>query len=327
MWKRIVLSLLAVLILVAAAGFTYLSLKKPASAPPSALRVEATPLRLARGRYIYEALGDCDGCHAQRDFSRFNGPVAAGRHGSGAELSSFLIGMPGTVVAPNLTPDPETGLGAWTDGEKLRAIREGIGRDGRALFPMMPYAGFRNMSDEDAQCLIAYLDSLPPIRNPLPPTKLSFPVGLMIKGVPQPVGSVPPLDRFERVRYGESLVAIASCGDCHTPMVRGQPVESKRFAGGRKFESKYGTVYTANITPDVETGIGKWDEEFFLKKFYDYKPYADHGPPPVSGPEQFTVMPWLAFTQLTREDLGAIYAYLRTIQPIRNAIETHPKKS
>jgi mono/diheme cytochrome c family protein len=326
MWKRILLTLIAVLVLVAAAGLAFLYLRKPAAAPPADIHVQSTPERLARGRYLFEAVGDCDGCHSQRDFSHFGGPVVPGRTGAGNELSAWIVGMPGTVVAPNLTPDPETGLGAWTDGEKLRAIREGIGRDGRALFPMMPYAGFRNMSDDDAQSLVAYLDSLPPIRNPLPRTKLSFPVGLMIKGVPQPVGSVPPLDPSDRVRYGERLVAIASCGDCHTPMVRGQPDESKHFAGGRKFESAYGTVYTANITPDRETGIGKWDEEFFLKKFYDYKPYADHGPPPVSGPEQFTVMPWLAFTKLTKEDLGAIYAYLKTVPAIKNAVETHPKK-
>jgi mono/diheme cytochrome c family protein len=325
MWKRIVLLVLSVVILVPAAGFAYLYLRKPAQAPPSDIRVQATPERLARGKYIFETIGDCDGCHSQRDFSRFDGPVVLAGRGRGNVLSDLLTGLPGRVVAPNITPDPETGIGKWTDGEKIRAIREGVDNTGRALFPMMPYQGFRQLSDDDVQSLVAFLDSLPPIRNPLPQTELKFPVGLMIKSVPQPAGSVPPMDRSDRVRYGERLVAIAGCADCHTPQERGQPVEAKRFAGGQKFESGHGAVYTANITPDMQTGIGKWDEAYFLKKVYDYKDYAEHGSPKVSGPDQFTLMPWLSFSRLTPEDLGAIYAYLRTVKPVHNAVETHPK--
>jgi hypothetical protein len=75
----------------------------------------------------------------------------------------------------------------------------------------------------------------------------------------------------------------------------------------------------------MQTGIGKWDETYFLKKVYDYKEYVEHGSPKVSGPDQFTVMPWLNFAKLTPEDLSAIYAYLRTVKPVHNAVETHPK--
>jgi hypothetical protein len=241
-------------------------------------------------------------------------------------LSSRIEGLPGTVVAPNITPDLETGIGTWTDGEKIRAIREGVDKNGRALFPMMPYTHYRSMSDEDVEALVAYLDVLPAVRNPLPQTELNFPVNLMIKFTPQPAGTVAVPLRSDRAKYGEYLVTIGGCSDCHTQAEKGQPVPGMDFAGGRVFASSFGTVVTANITPDVETGIGKWSEEFFLKKFYDYKGYVEHGAPPVSGPEQFTLMPWLGLSQLPPEDLGAIYTFLRTVKPVYHAVETHPKK-
>lgn len=327
MFKRIVLAVVAIIVLVPAAGLAYLYIRKPAIAPAPDIHVPMTPERVARGRYIFEVLGECDGCHSQRDFTRFDGPVVASGRGRGNVMSDLVAGLPGRVVAPNITPDRETGIGTWSDGEKIRAIREGVDKDGRALFPMMNYVGYRQMSDEDVQALVAYMNTLSPVRNPLPKTELSFPVGLMIKGVPQPAGSVPPTDRSDRVKYGETLVAIAGCGECHTELKRGQPVESMRFAGGREFDAipVNAKVFSANITPDLETGIGKWSEDYFKKKFYDYREYVEHGAPQLSSPDQFTLMPWLTFAQLTPEDLGAIYAYLKTVKPVRNSVETHPK--
>ena len=136
----------------------YFVLRPPQSAPPRELRVSMTPEVIARGKFIYNVAGDCDSCHGERDFSKFGGPVLLS--GSGF-LFPPELGLPGKVVASNITMDEETGIGAWTDGEKLRAIREGIGRDGRALFPMMPYESFRHMSDADAEALVAYLTPYP----------------------------------------------------------------------------------------------------------------------------------------------------------------------
>lgn len=327
MVKRILLSILAIVVVVPAGGLAYLYLRKPAQAPPVDIQVAMTPERIERGRYLFEGVADCDGCHSERDFTRVTAPVVPAGRGKGNVMSEWIPELPGRVVAPNLTPDRETGLGAWTDGEKIRAIRDGIGRDGRALFPMMPYSGFQRMSDDDVQSLVAYMNTLAPVRNPLPPTKLAFPVNLMIKGAPQPAGSVEAPDRSDKLKYGEYLVAIGACVGCHTPAERGAPVPGKEFAGGEKFDAPaYGLVYSANITPDLETGIGKWSEEFFVQKFYDYREYAQSGPPKATGPEQFTVMPWLALSRLTREDLGAMYTYLRTLKPVRNVVETHPKR-
>lgn len=233
-----------------------------------------------------------------------------------------IEGIPGELIVPNITPDPETGIGAWTDGEILRATREGIARDGRALFPLMPYMNYRYLSDEDSEAIVAYLRSIPPVKKKQAPTKINFPVNLFIKDVPQPAPSVPAPNKADKLAYGKYLVTIASCADCHTPLERGQPVPGKEFAGGRLFALAGSPlrVYTANITPDNDTGIGVWTEERFVQKVRSYKPYAESGSPEV-GPESFTLMPWLAYCKLTDEDLSAIYAYLRTVPPVSNAVE------
>jgi mono/diheme cytochrome c family protein len=324
MLKTVIFILLAVLILVVAGGAAFLYFRQPAQVPASAIKVAMTPERIARGKYIFQNLSDCDGCHSQRDFSRVGGPVVPSGRGRGNDLSAFVQGLPGHVVAPNLTPDPETGLGNWTDGEKIRAIRDGVDNTGRALFPMMPYPDFKKMSDEDVQSVVAYMDSLPPVRNPLPVTKLDFPVSLFIKFAPAPAGSLPPPDRSNQLKYGEYLVTVAGCGDCHTPLEKGQPVPGKTMAGGRQFVTTFGTVVSANITPDMETGIGKWSDEFFQKKIYEYRDYALNGPPPLPGPHAFTLMPYLGMSQLSSEDLSAIYAWLRTVKPVHNYIDIHP---
>jgi Cytochrome c len=319
MWRRILLVLVLLIVVVVGGGLAFLSLRQPESAPPSNIKVDMSPARVERGKFLFQVMADCDGCHSQRDFTRFGGPVVESGRGRGFVFPPQM-GLPGTVVAPNITPDPETGIGRWTDGEKIRAIREGVGRDGRALFPMMPYTNYRKMSDEDVQKLVAYMNTLAPVRNPLPITVMRFPVSLMIKGVPAPAGSVPPPDPAKR---GEYLVTLGSCSECHTPLKRGQPVESKSFAGGRVFNLGYGTVVSANITMDMDTGIGKWTEQHFLEKFAEYRDYMRNGPP-KSGPDAFTVMPWLAFSQLPDDDLKSIYAWLRKVPPVRNLVDTHP---
>jgi Cytochrome c len=321
MWKKI-LGILALLVAVlASGGFGYLYFREPAAAPPAAIQVSMTPQRIARGKRLFELIMDCDGCHSVGDVTRFGRPVGEGR-GKGY-VFPVEAGLPGTVVARNITPDRETGIGAWTDGEKIRAIREGIGRDGRALFPMMPYTYYRNLCDEDVQALVAYLNALPAVRNPLPPGNIQFPVSLLIKSVPQPVPSVASPNPRDRLKYGEYLVSLGACAECHTQVSRSEPVPGKRFAGGREFRTPIATVVSANITPDVDTGIGKWSEPQFLDKFYQYKQYVEKGSPKV-GPEGFTLMPWLGLCQLTPEELGAIYTYLMSQPPVRNAVETHP---
>lgn len=323
MWKKIVGSFVLAIVAIFAGGLAYLYLRQPATAPPSSVKVEITPARLARGKYIFEDLADCAGCHSMRDFSRFGAPVIAGGMGIGFIFPAEL-GLPGTVVAPNITPDVDTGIGSWTDGEKIRAIREGISRDGRGLFPMMPYRSYQHMSDEDVYSAVAYLNSLPPARNPLPRTSIKFPVFLFVKSVPQPVaGPVPQPDRSNKLKYGEYLASVGGCAGCHTPLKSGRPVEDMRLGGGREFRLPSGLVVSANISPDPRTGIGTWTEQHFLDKFYQYKEYAEKGSP-KAGPEALTLMPWLGLSQLPPQDLGAIFIYLKSQPAVYNSVETHP---
>jgi len=324
MRKRIILlggTVLALLALMAGGGLAYLYLRRPAQAPPARIQVAITTARLARGKYLFEILCNCGHCHSLRDFTRFDGPEVESGRGQG-NIFPEELGLPGQVVAPNITPDPETGLGRWSDGEKIRAIREGVDREGRALFPFMPYPFYRYMSDEDVESLVAYLKELKPIHNPLPRTRLRFPVNLFVKSAPQPAGSVPPPDRVDRLKYGEYLVRLGGCMDCHTPLENGRPAEDKLLAGGREFRMPYGYVVSANITPH-DSGIGPWGERQFLNKFAEYRDYAANGPPKAS-PASFTLMPWLSFSQLPEDDLSAIFAFLKAQKPVRNHVDSHP---
>lgn len=306
----------------AAAGLTaYFHVLNPARAKPSSIEVRMTPERIARGKYLF-TLADCDGCHSLRDFSRFGGPVLEGGRGQGNVMPAEL-GLPGLVAASNISSDRETGIGAWTDGEKIRAIREGISRDGTALFPMMPYSFYRHMSDEDVQDLVAYLNTLPPVKNRVPRSRIGFPVSMLIRTEPQPVSHVPAPDRRNPVAYGRYLTTLAQCVECHTKAEKGRPVKGMAFAGGNVIRFPGATVVTANITPDSESGLGTWSEQEFLDRFYQYRDYVTHGAPSV-GPEGFTLMPWLNYSQLAPEDLKAIYTFLRTVKPVYHPVDTHP---
>ena len=320
MWKKIILTGLAVVIAAAGSVVGYLAMKEPDMVEPSSQRVPMTPERIARGKHLFEHVCDCGGCHSERDFSRFGGPIVA--EGVGWVFPKEM-GLPGTIVAPNLTPDPETGLGKWTDGEKIRAIREGVDRDGRALFPMMPYEVFRKMSDEDVESVVAYLNSLPPVRRKLPRTSVDFPASLLIKSTPKPAGSVPPPDPSNRKAHGEYLATIGGCMDCHTPVEKGRLVREKLLGGGQEFVTPWGKVVTANISKDTSTGIGGLSEDQFIDKFYQYRDYVEKGSPKV-GKESFTLMPWLGFSQLSRDELGAIYTFLMSQKAVYNSVETHP---
>ena len=316
--------ILAVPALIAGAGYAFLATKHPVVAPAPDVRVAMSPERIARGKYLFENLADCDGCHSPRDWDKFSAPVIAETRGSGFEFPASLA-LPGTIVSANLTPDRETGLGAWTDGEKIRAIREGVSRDGRALFSFMPYQHYRYMSDEDVQSLVAYMNSLPPVRRKAPPTKLDFPVNYLVNDAPHPVdGPVPPPDRSNKVKYGEYLVRLAGCKTCHSKLDKGEPVPGGEFAGGEEFAIGDKLVRSANITPDEESGIGKWTEDRFLAKFQGYAEMTPQNAPKASQAD-FTLMPWLAFAHLEEEDLRAVYAYLRTLKPVYNQVDKHPQ--
>jgi mono/diheme cytochrome c family protein len=316
------LGALLLLGLIAIGGLlAFLSAKSPAQRPPSDEKVAATSERLARGRYLVENVSDCLGCHSDHEFDKFAIPIKPGSEGQGGLVfDKTLGGVPGVVVARNLTADAETGKGRWTDGELLRAIREGVDRDGAALFPMMPYEYFRSMSDEDARAVVAYLRTLKPVRHEIPARRLDFPVNLLVKLRPRPVeGPVAtPDDAKDHLAYGEYLVKIAGCRVCHTAQDRGQEV-GEPYAGGWSFKGPWGTVVSSNITPHPGTYLGLASKEEFIGRF---KSFA--GPPQPAPKGRNTVMPWNAYAGMTERDLGAIYDYLKTVKAVDKRVEPFP---
>lgn len=321
MMKKAILSVVTLLVLVLGGGYSYVRFALPHRAEARAGTVERSAARIERGKYLFEVVAGCGDCHSAVDEKRFAFPVAPGGFAKGKQ---FPPGGEGTQVAPNLTPDPETGSGRWTDGQLIRAIREGIGHDGRPLFPGMPYSEYANMSDEDVESVVAYIRTIPPVANALPRSQITFPMNLIMRMVPAPVSSVPAIHKSDRVAYGAYLTKISGCQFCHTPFVKGQTIKEKLFAGGHEFETapKIRAV-SVNLTPEPKTGIGTMTEAQFLDKFYQYKEYVEKGAPVVQA-ELNTVMPWLGLARMEADDLKAIYAYLRTVPPVENAVVSHP---
>jgi Cytochrome c len=282
----------------------------PKARPLTSRTFERTPQRLERGRYIATALSGCIYCHSHHDWAAPGTPIVPGLEGAG-EIQPY-DDLPGRIVASNLTPDPETGAGRWTDDEFARAIREGIGHDGRALFPMMPYPHFRNMPDEDLASVVVYFRSLPAVRRELPTTEIIFPVKYLIRSVPEPV-TTPVLEAnpSDPVKRGAHLVDQAGCGDCHTPMVRGDFVKGMEFGGGQMLSGPWGNVASANLTPDP-TGIPYYDEALFLQTMRSGYVKAR----PLNA-----IMPVMVYYNLTDDDLKAMFAYLRTVKPVKHHVD------
>ncbi len=319
---KVILLVLLCAVALGAAGFAYLYFRSPASAPPRVVNVDMSPERVERGRYIFTSIAHCDSCHSEHEYTKLGAPVKADRRGVGQVMP--IKDLPGRIVASNITPDPQTGIGTWTDGEKIRAIREGISKNGHMLFPLMPYGNYRYMSDDDVESLVAYLNSLPAVRNEMPKTEVAFPVSMFVKSAPRPVeGKITAPKPGDGDRYGEYLVTLASCEECHTPMVRGEPDTSMRYAGGRVFATPYGTVVSANITSDPETGIGKWEFQRFYDRVQSYRQYHATETPDA-GPDKFTLMPWHGLAGLSDQDLTAIFGYIKGRAPIVHKVETHP---
>ena len=160
------------------------ALFKAASRPAPDVKVASTPAKIKRGAYLATNVMGCVGCHSPLNEAHLPLPDQLG---AGGRVFGHAEGLPGEIVSANLTPDPATGIGSWTDGELVRAIREGVSRDGHALFPIMPYPNYRELSDDDTEAIVAYLRSLPPVAKAVTPTKLDFPLNFIVNTIPKPL--------------------------------------------------------------------------------------------------------------------------------------------
>ena len=311
----IVVAVIAVVII---GGLVYFNASYPKVDPPKDIKIEATAERLSRGEYLANHVAVCIDCHSEREWTKFAGPIKPGTKGSGGEVFDENMGFPGMVVTKNLTP---ANLSSWTDGEILRAVTCGVTKDNKALFPMMPYMNYSNFMEEDAYSVVAYIRSLQPQEKEIPETDLNFPLNLLVKTMP--LKSYIPakkIDKSNPAEYGKYLVTIASCSECHTQSNKGEPLPGMYLAGGQTFNFPAGVVSSANITPDAVTGIGNWTKEDFLNRFRFYNSEEAQNVPVNMEKDFNTPMPWLMYSGMTDEDLGAIYEYLRTIKPVNNSV-------
>jgi mono/diheme cytochrome c family protein len=277
----------------------------PLPSVPAAMSRDASAL-IARGEYIVRNVAVCGGCHAadQRDS---DGPLSGG-----AEFRNWRVG---TTRASNLTPDAETGLGAWSEAEIVRALRNGQSKDGRLLAPVMPYEWFHEMADEDAFAVARYLKSLAPVRREVRQSyNFVFKLGRSLFLGPKPAISTSAPPRGATAEYGGYLAQHAGlCADCHTPRggLLARPDKSRLFAGNANPPESF-PANPSNLTPEPTTGIGQWSETDFLQTLRTGE-----------NPRGLTVhpfMPWRQIRRMSDDDLRAIYRYLRTLPPIRNEV-------
>jgi mono/diheme cytochrome c family protein len=230
----------------------------------------------------------------------------------------------GKWYSRNLTPDVETGLGGWTDGEIVQALREGISKDRTTLFPIMSTDWYHGLSDTDVLALVAYMRSIPPVRNEVPQREPSFMAKALFtfklmkpKDPITTTVTAPP--RGITPEYGHYLANnLAGCADCHTPrnLEDGQFYMDSLFAGSSfafgEGEPEGVASFARNITPDEETGIGLWTEEQFIAA-------VTAGMRP-DGTVLNAHMPYAYYKFWTPEDLKALFLYLRTLPPLRRTV-------
>jgi mono/diheme cytochrome c family protein len=302
MVRKITLAVGIVVALAIAGAPAYFYAAYPRMRAPLSVTAPSTPDAIARGKYLVSSFG-CASCHSPVDDTRPGDFPREDLKFSGRVFPAEM-GLPGTVIAPNISPDPETGIGTWTDGEVLRAIREGISRDGRPLFPFMNYPAYRKLPESDLLAMIAYLRTQKPIRNNPGRTKLNFPVNLIVRTVPEPVNDAPAVLPPPGVERGKLLMAVGMCGDCHSQSKQGKPIAGMELAGGQRFSGAFGVVYSANITSHVSAGIGAYSNDDLIRVFREGKNRSGR---------ELWVMPWSATRNLSDEDVMSFIAALRQV--------------
>jgi mono/diheme cytochrome c family protein len=281
----------------------------PAAAPaplqpprPAVERIADGADPLTHGRYLVETVAGCGNCHTPH---LADGSLDPNMAFAGA----FVIEEPVfKAYAKNITPDMETGIGAWTDDQIINAIRNGQKRDGTFLGPPMSFGWYKRMSDTDVKAIVAYLRTVKPIRNVVPESEFKIP----LNGYGPMVTSVPDVPKTDVVKYGEYLAGpIGHCMDCHTTYVMGQIDMAQLGRGGNVYAKPFiydWAAVSANITPHPQAGLGSWTDE-------EIKTAITTGVS-KNGRKLLPFMPYGLYAKMQESDLDALVAYLRSIPPL-----------
>jgi mono/diheme cytochrome c family protein len=272
------------------------------------LAFPAAPARgetaVERGAYLVNGVAACGNCHTKQEPDGTPaGPALAG--GAALVLPAF------TSYPPNITPDRETGIGAWSEEQIVTALRDGRRPDGRLLRPPMPIVYYQGLSDRDAHAIAAYLRTIAPIHNQVP---ASIYHADLPTDYGAPAGHIPDPDPRDRRAYGAYIARLAHCMECHTPRdAHGVSQTATQLgAGGLVLGGIFGERTAANITQDRLTGIGAWTDA-------QIEDAIRSGVRP-DGSLLASPMPWRYFAAMRDADLDALVTYLRTVPPVRNAV-------
>ncbi|WP_205077519.1 cytochrome c [Marinobacter salexigens] len=263
------------------------------------MAVSSDKALVAEGEYLATA-ADCVACHTAPGEKPFAGGLA------------FELPF-GTLYTPNITPDAETGIGDWTDDEFVRALQEGISREGEHYYPAFPYTSYTKMPREDILAIKAYLFSLEPVHQPARENDIGFPFnqrwGMYLWNFVflDDKRFQPDLDQSEAWNRGAYLVnGPGHCGECHTPRNIFQATQSSELFAG----ADIGGWRAYNITSSDSHGIGQWSEDQLVSYFSEG--YAEgHG---VAGGPMAEVVEY-SLRHLSESDLRAIATYLKATDP------------
>ncbi|HXP02195.1 MAG TPA: cytochrome c [Luteibacter sp.] len=293
------LILVLVLIVIGIGAYFFLNRTDPADGTaPAIVGAPANADPVARGEYLTRA-ADCIACHTVPETGK---PFAGG--------VAFKLPF-GTIYSSNITADEETGIGSWSDNDFVRAVREGVRKDGKHLYPAFPYTAYTQLSRADVLAIKAYLFSLPKVRQAETPNDLGFPfnqrwaMGFWNAAFFRSQRFEPDPSRSPEWNAGAYLGGpLGHCAECHTPrnlgfgLKHGQELAGEELQGWRAY----------NITSDPTHGVGKWTDEALIS--YLRTGHAE-GHASASGPMGEAVAHSLQF--LKPEDTAALVAWLRTI--------------
>lgn len=268
-------------------------------AAATAFAANKTDPVLERGRQLMEGIAACGNCHQVRDKGK---PVPELGLSGGMKFDDG----PFVAYAANITPDRETGIGAWTDAQLVKAIREGIRPDGSVIGPPMPIELYRGLADADLKAIIAYLRAQPAISNKVPRSEYKFPLP---PNYGPPVKSVKAPSKKDPVKYGAYLAGpLGHCLECHTPMEKGQrDYAGKKGAGGFVFNGPWGASVARNLTPH-ETGLKDWSDAEIARAIREG---VRRDGSPLKPPMAFAY-----YKNIGDDDMKALIAFMRSLKPV-----------
>jgi mono/diheme cytochrome c family protein len=250
-----------------------------------------------RGAYLMRSVVACGNCHTPK------GPEGADKELSGGQAIDSPVFH---AVPSNITPDPETGIGKWTDTQIIDAIRNGRRPDGTIIGPPMPIAFYRGMSDGDVKAIVAYLRQVKPIANKTEPSTYGIPLPASYGA---PVTSAPEVAQTDKLAYGQYLATgLGHCMECHTPQFEGRTDLTRLGAGGNPFGAPGGgVILSPNLTPANTHGVAAWSDAGVKKAIQE-------GVRP-DGSVLVRLMAFDYYKNIAPDDMDALVLFIRSLKP------------